>query len=134
MILIAALIVVRMQPDPNRLDLNDRAAQRIENDGLVCFALRHDVQNADTQRPNVGAAGFFFRNAEYAPLFQFIAVLVFVWKYNAHKNSFGEYVLLNLFILKKILFFYFNLSCISSKCTERLFKIGDDVVNVLEPY
>ena len=68
-IVIGTFVIVRSQPYPNRFNLDDRAAEWIENIRFVGLAFGHDVKYANTQRTNIGAARFFFSNAKHATLF-----------------------------------------------------------------
>ena len=62
MVLIPTLVGMGVEPNPNRFDLQHRKAQWMQQVELVLLAQRHDVQNADTQGPNVLAFGLFRLN------------------------------------------------------------------------
>jgi hypothetical protein len=62
MIQVCALIGMRVEPDPYRLNLDDRPAEREEEVWLVRFPLWHDVEDSHPERPYVRAICLLFRN------------------------------------------------------------------------
>ena len=61
-LIIVSFVFFGVESDPDRFDLKHGQSQRVKQVELVLLAQRHDVENADTQGPDVLAFSLFGLN------------------------------------------------------------------------